>query len=128
LSAVSGEVIAAVDQKFGGEMVGRSKRSPALSADGLTLAVAGHGFHDSQFSIFRLDETAKKVTPLAKDAGFNGSLGGSALSPDGQRIAVSHVLSGGLYIFDTTTGRRIAQHGSAHASPISAMAFSGDGA
>ena len=26
------------------------------------------------------------------------------------------------------TGRLIAQHGSAHASPISAMAFSGDGA
>ncbi len=30
-------------------------------------------------------------------------------------------------MFDTATGRPIAQHGSAHASPISAMAFSGDG-
>ena len=36
-------------------------------------------------------------------------------------------LSGALSVFDTATGRSIAQHGSAHASPISAMAFSGDG-
>ena len=32
-----------------------------------------------------------------------------------------------LAVFDTATGRSIAQHGSAHASPIAAMAFSGDG-
>jgi hypothetical protein len=78
-------------------------------------------------SIFCLDETAKKATPLAKDAGFNGTLGWSALSPDGQRIAVGHMLSGALHVFDTTTGQSIAQHESAHASPISAMAFSSDG-
>ena len=36
--------------------------------------------------------------------------------------------SGRLSVFDTATGRSIAQHGSAHASPISAIAFSGDGA
>ena len=82
----------------------------------------------AQFSIFRLDETAKKVTPLAKDAGFNGTLAGSALSPDGQRIALGHSFSGGLHVFDTTTGRPIAGHMSAHASSISAIAFSSDGA
>src|SRR5262249_55006362 len=106
----------------------RSTRSLALSADGLTLAVVGHGSYHRYFSIFRLDEAAKKVTPLAKDAGFNGTLSGSALSPDGQRIAVGHGVSGGLHVFDTTTGREIAQHASAHASPIEAMAFSSDGA
>ena len=128
LSAVSGAVIADVNQKFGGETDGRSTRSLALSADGLTLAVVSHGIWHRYFSIFRLDETAKKVTPLAKDAGFNGTLGGSALSPDGQRIAVGHTLSGGLHVFDTNTGRSIAQHASAHASSIRAMAFSSDGA
>ena len=78
LSAESGEVIAAVNQKLRSEKMpsGSYTRSLALSADGLTLAVVGHGSHDSQFSIFRLDETAKKVTPLAKDAGFNGTLSG----------------------------------------------------
>ncbi|MGO9469732.1 MAG: protein kinase domain-containing protein [Isosphaeraceae bacterium] len=129
LSAVNGEVIATVNQQVSRETRGRSPRSLALSADGLTLAVVGHGrFHDTQFSIFRLDETAKKVTPLAKDAGFNGSLAGSALSPDGQRIALGHIFSGGLHVFDTTTGRPIAGHMSAHASSISAIAFSSDGA
>jgi WD40 repeat protein len=53
---------------------------------------------------------------------------GSALSPDGQRIAVGHTLSGGLHVFDTNTGRSIAQHASAHASSIRSMAFSSDGA
>ena len=56
------------------------------------------------------------------------TLRASALSPDGQRIAVGAMLSGNLSVFDTATGRSIAQHGSAHASPIAAMAFSGDGA
>ncbi len=129
LSAVSGEVIAAVNQKLGGAtQAARSSRSLALSADGLTLAVVGHGLFHKFFSIFRLDETAKKATPLAKDAGFNGTLAGSALSPDGQRIVVGHMASGALHVFDTTTGRQIAGHMSAHASPISALAFSSDGA
>ena len=131
LSAESGEVIAAVNQKLRSEKMpsGSYTRSLALSADGLTLAVVGHGSHDSQFSIFRLDETAKKVTPLAKDAGFNGTLSGCALSPDGQRIAVGHSVGGGdLHVFDTTTGRPIAAHMSAHASSIRAITFSSDGA
>ena len=128
LSAVSGEVIAAVNQKFGGEMRSRSPRNLALSADGLTLAVVAHGFHDTKFSVFRLDEAAKKVTPLAQDAGFNGTMPASALSPDGQRIALGHIVQGDLRVLDTSTGRPIAGHMSAHASPISAIAFSSDGA
>src|SRR5262249_2051764 len=47
LNAVSGEVIASVDQKF------NNLYSLALSADGLTLAVVGHGDISQQFSIFR---------------------------------------------------------------------------
>jgi WD40 repeat protein/tetratricopeptide (TPR) repeat protein len=130
LSAVSGEVIAAVNQKFDSAIQFRSwsTRRLALSADGLTLAVVAHGIGDVQFSIFRLDETAKNVNPLAKDVGWNGTQAGSALSPDGQRIALGHLFSGGLRVFDTTTGREIAQHSSAHASSISAIAFSSDGA
>ena len=52
----------------------------------------------------------------------------SALSPDGQRIAVGATLDGPVRVYDTTTGGAIAAHRSAHASPISALAFSGDGA
>jgi len=120
-AAASGQVIASVDQTFS-----RSS-SLALSADGLTLAVVGHGGTGNQFSIFRLDATAKTVTPQAKDAGAGGTLSAAALSPDGRLIAVGAKLSGSVFVFDTATGRPIAQHGSAHASPISAMTFSGDG-
>src|SRR5262249_27033914 len=122
LNAASDEVIASVDQKF------NNLNSLALSADGLTLAVVGHGYIRGQFSVFRLDAIAKKVTPLAKDIGPSGTLLASALSPDGQRIAVGTKLSGSLFVCDTATGRMISSHGSAHASPIAAMAFSGDGA
>src|SRR5262249_23828087 len=101
----------------------------ALSPDGLTLAVVGHGDGTGQqFSIFRLNATTKKVTPLAKDVGRSGTLSASALSPDGQRIAVGAKLDGSVFVFDPPTGRSIAQHGSAHASLITVMAFSGDGA
>jgi WD40 repeat protein/tetratricopeptide (TPR) repeat protein len=119
--ASSGEVIASFDQKFD------RLESLALSADGLTLAVVGHAPTAHLFSIFRLNATAKTVAPLAKDAGFGGTMNASALSADGGRIAVGAALAGALVVFDTATGRNIAQHGSAHASPIASMAFSGDG-
>ena len=81
-----------------GDRIRRSEIRPrrnslALSADGLTLAVVGHGSGAARFSIFRLDATAKTVTPLAKDAGCGGTLVASALSPDGQRIAVGHAVT-----------------------------------
>src|SRR5262249_10289859 len=125
-NAVSGEVVASVDQQF-------QEFSPyaslALSADGLTLAVVGYGRPDynDQFSTFRLDATTRTVTPLAKAVEHRATLSASALSPDGQRLAVGVRLSGAVSVLDTATGRLIAQHGSAHASSVSAIAFSGDG-
>ncbi len=121
LSAASGEVIASFDEKI--DRVG----SLALSADGLTLAVVGGGQTGHQFSIFRLDAAAKKVTLLATGTGLLGTLNASALRPDGRRIAVGFRLAGALFVLDTATGRAIAQERAAHASPISAIAFAGDG-
>ena len=120
-ATASGQVIASLDQKFD------FGTSLVLSADGLTLAVVGHGDIGEQFSIFRLDATAKTVTPLAKDAGAIGSLRAAALSPDGRLVAVGAWMSGSLGVFDAGTGGPIAQDGSAHASRISAMTFSGSG-
>ena len=50
------------------------------------------------------------------------------MTADGGRLAVGARLSGNLAVFDAATGRSIARHPSAHASPIAAIAFSGDGA
>jgi eukaryotic-like serine/threonine-protein kinase len=121
-NASGGEVIASVDQQF------NNVYSLALSADGRTLAVVGYGRSGQQFSIFRLDTTARTLTPLATDVGAGSTLYASALSPDGRRVAVGAKLSGSVFVYDTATGRSIARHESAHASPVSAMAFSGDGA
>ena len=69
------------------------------------------------------------MTPLAQGFGFSGAtLRASALTPDGQRVAAGAQLAGVVAVFDTATGRSIAQPGSAHPSPIAAMAFSSDGA
>ena len=120
LSAASGQVIASFDLGFD------NANSLALSADGLTLAVVGHGPNSGQFSIFRLDAATQKVTPQAVATG--GTMGAGALSPDGRLIAVNYPAFGWVRVFDTATGRPVAQHGSAHASPIAAMAFTGDSA
>ena len=66
------------------------------------------------------------MTPLAKDVGLGGTLAQCALSPDGRRLATGLMLAGALAVFDTTTGRPTAFVSSAHASPISAIAFSGE--
>jgi WD40 repeat protein/tetratricopeptide (TPR) repeat protein len=121
LSTSSGEAIASLDRKFINTV------DLALSADGLTLAVVGHDAFGIEFSVFRLDATTRTVTPWAKDAGLGGTKAASAMSPDGRRIAISSSFTGGLYVHDTGTGRLIAQHGVAHASPISAIAYSGEG-
>ncbi len=122
LSAKSGEVIASVDQKF------NNLYSLALSADGLTLAVVGHGLSFLHFSIFRLDATTRTVTLGAKDVRASASLKVAALTPDGQRIALGYVLNAGSSVYDTATGRLLAENRSAHASPIAGIAFSGDAA
>ena len=122
--AASGEVIASLDQKFG------RIESLALSADGLTLAVVGHGNTGQLASIFRLDATAKAATPMAKDFGVGGTLHALRVDfgwPTHRRPAKCPRPEQLVVVFDTSTGRSIAQVGSAHASPIAAMAFSGDG-
>ncbi|MGO9465529.1 MAG: hypothetical protein ACLQVF_15405 [Isosphaeraceae bacterium] len=121
LSTGSGEVIASSDQRI------YRVESIALSADGLTLAVAGFGGLGEFASIFRLDPAAKTVTPLATGVGVAQTLGSSALTADGGRLALGASFAGTLAVFDAATGRSIARHPSAHASPIAAMAFSGDG-
>jgi WD40 repeat protein len=121
-NAATGQVIASsVNQGF------NRGSCLALSADGLTLAVVGHGPFGNQFSIFRLDAATHKVTPLAKNAGAVGTLSAAALSPDGRLIAVGYKLYGAVSVLDTATGLLIADHGSAHATGVGAMAFSGDG-
>ncbi len=122
LNAANGAVIASFDWTTG------RLGGLALSADGLTLAVVGHGGVGDLTSIFRLDAAAKKVTPLVKDFGRAGTEFGFAMTPDGGRITVGYRYSGTLSVFETTTGREIARNTSASASPIAAMAFSGDGA
>ena len=120
LSAASGEVIASLEEK-----VNRIE-CLALSADGLTLAVGGYGFLGDLASIFRLDAAAKTVTPLARGVGIRTeSQGGSALTADGGWFVVGCNMDGNLAVFDAATGRLIARHPSAHASPILAIAFSG---
>jgi WD40 repeat protein len=121
-NASTGEVIASVARSF---EVGRSL---TLSADGLTLALVGQRTYGREFSSFRLDATTRKVTPQASNVDGGETLGTAALSPDGQRIAIGWMLYGVVSVFDTATGRPIAKHGSAHGSPIRAVAFAGDGA
>ncbi len=107
--------------------------SLALSADGLTLAVVGHNNSRSStglgecLSVFRLDPTAGSVVPLVQDVRFGATLSACALSADAQLIAVGAKLSGVLAVFEVATGEELAKHGSAHSSPISAIAFSGIG-
>jgi WD40 repeat protein len=118
----SGEEIAALKPGF------KVVNYLALSADGLTLAAVGHGNGFMQFSIFRLDATERKVIPPANGfVSLGVTLRAAALSPDGGRIAVCSIFSGEFFVHDTATGRRIAQHLTAHASSIGALAFADDG-
>ena len=118
--SATGEVIASVDRKF------NEPHYLDLSADGLTLAVAGYGDNYGHASIYRLDATAKAVTLRAEIV--TRTIHASALSPDGQRLAVGTWAGGALLVFDTVTGGMIARRGAATASRISALAFSDDGA
>ncbi len=119
LSTGSGEVIATFDEKP------NRVECVALSADGLTLAVGGYGNVGELSSLFRLDAAAKTVTRLATGVGVPPeTLSCSALTADGGRLAVGAMMSGNLAVFDAATGRLIARHRSAHASPIRAIAFS----
>jgi WD40 repeat protein/tetratricopeptide (TPR) repeat protein len=122
-NTASGEVIGSVAQTF------TLQTSIALSADGLTLAQVGNRPREVLgFLIHRLDPTTRRVATLAKDLRAEGEdLHASALSPDGRRLAIGCVFAGSLFVFDTATGDSIAKYGSAHPSPVTAIAFSGDG-
>ena len=118
----AGEVIAVKNSGF------KKAGSWALSADGLTLAAAGQGNLSQQISIFRLDAEKREVTqPVNGAFSTSATILAAALSPDGRRIALSSVLSGLFRVYETDTGRLIAEHLSAHASSVSALAFAGDG-
>ncbi len=120
--SAEGEVVAAEKPGF------NRARSWGLSADGLTVAAVGHGSFGWDVSTFHLDTATRKVTPPANGAfSVTATTTAAALSPDGRRIAVGSTFSGQLSIFDTATGSQIAHHLSAHASPITALAFAGDG-
>ncbi len=121
-SAANGELIATRDQRFA------PVASLASSADGLVLAVVGHGTYGLDSSTYRANPTDQSVVVLASGIKrASGTLGPSAMSPSGERLAVGMSLAGGLYLLDVADGRQVAQHTSAHASPISAIAFSDDG-
>jgi WD40 repeat protein len=120
-NAVSGEVIASFNWNTS------RIESLAVSADGLTLAVVGHNSFGNQFSTFRLDAVTKTATALAKDINLGGSLAACALSTDGKRLVVGGQLNGFVYVLDAGTGRFVTGHASAHASPITSIAVSGDG-
>ncbi len=125
--AASGQLVAAWN-------VGKG-RGLSLAADGLTLAVIGFTSSNvfasnigSRIAIFGLDATTKKVAPQPRALdSLGGSISTAALSPDGKLIAVGSVLAGSLFVYDAATCQPIASHPSAHASAVSAIAFSRNG-
>ncbi len=118
LNAVTGKVIASSDEKI------QLLNSWRLSADGRTLAVSAN----TGYVVSRIDETRQSVISQAQNLDGVPSLKACALSPDGQRIALGAGLSGALYLVETVSNRVLVRHPAAHASPISAIAFSPDGA
>jgi WD40 repeat protein/serine/threonine protein kinase/tetratricopeptide (TPR) repeat protein len=120
-SAVDGAVIASFDRQFNHVV------SIALSADGLTLAVIGHANNPQEFSIYRLDAMTKTVTPLQTNTHVQWPLSVGAMSPDGQQFVLAEVLRGGFHGFITAPYSYNTWHATAHASPVSAIVFSGDG-
>ena len=75
--------------------------------------VSCHGFPDNQLCVWNYPSLVKVCEIPAHETRVLHA----ALSPDGQRIGLGYMLSAGLSVCDTATGRQIAQHRSAHASP-----------
>jgi eukaryotic-like serine/threonine-protein kinase len=115
-----GRVVATIDERFD------RVEDLALSADGLTVSVAGHGTLGTLLSISRLDVGPKKVSQAAKDVRLSHTINTAAVSPDGTLVAVGLKFGGGLSVFDATTGALVASKSLAHASPVTALAFSAD--
>lgn len=99
----------------------------STSADGLTLAVGGQGTYRSSFSVFKLDPESRGITRVLDTVGDRGTKRTLAVSPDGETVAVSLFFQGGIYFYETATGKLIHSELSAHAAAISAMIFQEEG-
>lgn len=95
----------------------------STSADGLTLAVGGQGAYRSAFSVFRLNSETREITRLIDKIGAQGTKRAMALSPDGGTVAISLYFQGGIYVYETASGKLLQALPSAHSSAISAIAF-----
>jgi len=118
--AGNGRAIAAAQVDYG-------RAGISLSFDGLTLAVCGLGNIGNAISILRLDPAANKVSLQPQALGTGGTINTAVLSPDGKLIAVGSAFSGVAAVYDTARRVQIGFHGSAHASAVSAIAFSRNG-
>jgi WD40 repeat protein len=98
----------------------------STSADGLTLAVGGQGTYRSAFSVFKLDPRTREITRLLDKTGGQGTKRAMAISPDGETVAISLYFQGGIYVYETATGKLLQSLPSAHSSAISAIAFAED--
>ena len=100
----------------------------STSADGLTLAVGGQGPYRSAFSVFKLDPETREITRLLDKIGNQGTKRALAISSDGGTVAISLYFQGGIYVYETATGKLLQTQPSAHSSAISAIAFRQDNA
>lgn len=103
-------------------------RGLALSGDGLTLAIWGRRNVGDGISLRRFEPTIAQVAAPGADLDFQETIGLTTLSSDGRLLAVGSHFGGRFQVFDTTTGDRVGSHPSAHASALSALEFSRDGA
>jgi WD40 repeat protein/tetratricopeptide (TPR) repeat protein len=122
-NAATGDLAASMSLRFG------RVESLALSENGLTLTVVGHGGIGNLATVLRLDEATKTVAIKVRDLNFGfGTLKASAMTLDGARLAIAAKLSGSVGVFDVAAAKQIAIHKAAHASPITAMTFTRNGA
>lgn len=120
-SVENGELLASAGEKFG------RLQGLALSADGQMLAVIGHGTFAGHWSTYRFDAAVRSVNATVRMVASNATLSNGTLSPDGAILAVGYSLSGGVSVFDASTGQVVAHNGTAHGSSVETLAFSDDG-
>jgi WD40 repeat protein/Flp pilus assembly protein TadD len=95
----------------------------SASADGLMLAVGGQGTYRGAFSVFQLNSETREITRLLDKIGNQGTKRALAISSDGGMVAISLYFQGGIYVYETATGKLLQTQPSAHSSAISAIAF-----
>ena len=114
--AATGKPIALQD--FGLTVYTTSANPVSVSADGLTLAVGGQGSYRGYFSVFRMDPETREVIRLLDKAGHSGTKRTLAISPDGSTVAISVYFSGGVYLYDTSTGKLLTYLSNAHSASV----------